>query len=92
MPTAAQLDGMGRAALALVSGVAIMYGLGDAATWAIVTGAVMTLVAAGWSIFSNSQAELIKVVAKDEQVTEISVESRDLADSIPSEKVVQATP
>jgi hypothetical protein len=64
MISSAQIDGIVRAALALVSGLAIAYGIGDEATWATVTGALLSLITAAWSIYSNSQDKLIEQVAK----------------------------
>jgi hypothetical protein len=86
-PSAAQIDGLGRAAFALISGIAIMYGIGDAASWAIISGSVLSLITVGWTIWSNLPRQLITEVAKNPAVTEIVVDNAPLADSFPSAKV-----
>jgi glycerol-3-phosphate dehydrogenase len=91
MISSAQIDGIVRGVLALVSGIAIAWGIGDAATWAIITGAIVSLATAAWSIYSNSQAQLIGQVASDDEVKAVIVDTPKLADSIPNDKVVSST-
>jgi hypothetical protein len=91
MISSAQIDGIVRGVLALVSGLAIAYGIGDAATWAIITGSIAALATAVWSLYSNSQAQLINQVSKDPEVKAVIVDTPKLANSIPSEKVVSST-
>jgi hypothetical protein len=91
MISSAQIDGIVRGVLALVSGLAIAYGIGDAATWAIITGSIAALATAVWSLYSNSQAQLINQVSKDPEVKAVIVDTPKLADSIPSDKVVSST-
>jgi uncharacterized membrane protein len=90
MPTSAQIDGFSRALLALLTGVALKYGF-DEATWAIVSAAILGMITAGWTIFSNLPKQLIKEVAKNPEVDKILVDNAPLANSIPSPKVVEST-
>lgn len=89
MPSAAQIEGLVRTVLMLGTGFVIKWGI-DEGSWAVITGAIVSLAGVAWSLFVNTQAQLIKEVAKDPDVKEIVVEGKDLADSIPSDKVVPA--
>lgn len=91
-PTAAQIDGIARAALALLSGIALAFGIGDAAMWATISGSIGTLISLGWSIWSNSQAQLITEVARSPEIVQITTATPGLAESIPSPKVVSHDP
>jgi hypothetical protein len=87
MITTAQVEGLVRAALAILAGYALKYGIDDA-TWAVISASLLGLATAGWSLFSNTRSELIKEVAKNPEVTKVEVDSSKLADSFTSEKVV----
>jgi hypothetical protein len=87
MITTAQIEGLVRAALAIMAGYALKYGIDDA-TWAVISASLLGLATAGWSLYSKTQAEMLKTLAKDPEVTQIEVDSAKLANSIPSEKVV----
>ena len=54
-----QIAGIIRAILAAVGGYLAAKGIGDTATWTLVSGAIITLVTAGWSIFSNRSGKVI---------------------------------
>lgn len=56
MPTAAQIAGIVRAALAAASGAVISTGAVDAAAWDEVTGAVVLLATIAWSVYAKKQA------------------------------------
>ena len=57
-----QITGVIRAILAAAGGWAVGKGYIDNGTATAVGGAIMTLGAAGWSIYSNSQAQKIKSI------------------------------
>jgi plastocyanin len=85
--TSAQIDGLSRAALALISGLAIMYGYGDEKTWAIISGSMAALITAAWSIYSNTSTQLVTQAAKAEEV-KVIVTDDQMANAIPDSKVI----
>jgi len=58
MITSDSVTGILRAVLASAGGILIGLGWFDAATWSWISGAILTLVAAGWSIYTNRPASL----------------------------------
>ena len=58
MVTLEQILGIVRLAMGLLSGVMVARGKGDATDWNTLTGAVLTIVTAGWSAFSNRPSKM----------------------------------
>lgn len=53
----AQVEGVVRALLAALGGMLVAQGLLDEGTWATISGAVLTLGTAAWSIYDKRRAE-----------------------------------
>ena len=87
--TSAQLEGLLRAIMGILAGYALSVGIDDQ-TWLLITGGVVGIGTAVWSWYSHSQKKAIAEVAKDPEVATIVVDSKELADAIPNEKVVSA--
>jgi len=56
--TADSITGILRAILAAAGGILIGLGWFDAATWSWLSGAIITIAATGWSIWSNRPANI----------------------------------
>lgn len=54
--TSDQITGILRAILAAVGGIILSKGWFDASTWAWISGGIVTLAVAGWSIWNNRPA------------------------------------
>lgn len=91
LPTASQVDGLARAGVAILTGYLAAKGV-DGALVASIGAFILTGITIGWSILVNRQKALIKEVAKDPAVEKIVVDNAKLANSIPSEKVVESDP
>lgn len=87
MISSSQIEGVVRAVLLLVSGYAVKYGI-DQATWAIISGGLVAMATAGWSIYSNRVTGLVEQAAQSPEVTKIVVETQKMATDVPSPKVV----
>jgi hypothetical protein len=87
----AQVEGLIRTVMLLLSGFAVAYGI-DNATWATVTGAVVALAGAFWSVSSNSVSSLVSGAAESPQVTQVVMKSSKDSDAIPSAKVISHEP
>jgi hypothetical protein len=87
----AQVEGLVRSALLLLSGMALAYGI-DNATWATVTSAIVALVGAFWSIKSNSVGSLVTHAAQSPEVTQVVMSTSKASDAITSGKVISHEP
>ena len=54
-----QITGILRAVLAAIGGLVAAKGWTDGGTWTIVSGAIVTLLTTGWSIYSNRSGKVI---------------------------------
>ena len=86
MPSQAQVEGLVRMVLGIAAGLAIKSGINEA-TWVAITGGVVGIVGALWSMYSNSTTRMVEQVAKDSDVKEV-VTTQAISDAVPSNKVV----
>lgn len=58
--------------------------------WQTIAGAILTIVPVIWGMFANTQSAKIEKVAVMPEVTQVKVNTLELANSIPSPKVVHS--
>ena len=75
----------------LGAGYALKYGI-DAASWAIITSAVVGLGSVAWSLYSNTTGRMVEQAAQSDDVKQVVMESAKLSDAIPSPKVISNEP
>jgi hypothetical protein len=81
-----QTGGLIRAFMAMFAGWALAHGI-DAATWLALTGGVVAVVTALWSLYANSLPKMLESVAKSPEVKKI-ITTPGLAMTTPHPKVV----
>jgi hypothetical protein len=58
--TADMVGGIVRAILAAVGGALVTKGTVDSETWSLITGAVVAVGTAAWSVYTNRQSKIVK--------------------------------
>jgi Na+/glutamate symporter len=89
--TRPQIEGLIRAVMLLLSGFALSFGI-DEGTWATVTGGIIGIAGAFWSIKSNSVPGLATQLADSSEVKQVVLKSAKMSDAIPSAKVISNEP
>jgi len=84
-----QIGGVIRSFLALFSGWALSHGFTQD-QWVAISGGVIAAITFAWSLYSNSNRQLIISTAESPTVATVVVRNPELARSIPSNKVIAA--
>jgi hypothetical protein len=83
-----QFEGALRSLIIALGSVAGALGYAAGADWVSIASGLVAVAGLGWSLWSNRPKGLIQQAAQSSHVQEIVVSTPELANSIPSDKVV----
>lgn len=83
-----QIEGAIRSLILALAGMAVAFGYMKDADWVSISSGVVALIGFVWSMYSNNTKNLVAQASRSDEVKKVIVSNDELADSIPSTKVV----